>query len=914
MFVLGLCTFGTNAVYAGYTDIAKITEEYMDAVEVLSGLDVIEGYPDGSFVPGGDVTRAEAAAMIARMMLGRDGADRLPIGDVKFSDVPETNWAAKYIAFCANKGIIVGMGDGTFRPNDNVTGTQLATMLLRALGYGVIGEYEGKGWDINAVADALYYKVFDDSLVTDFNQPATREETALYIWNTMRIQLVGYDVDLNYYDGKVERIDRDTYIPITFARDVFNLWEINYENFDDEPLVLLANKETGSKYTVVGTFEQTEVWDYDEGKYVVDEEGWSPKYYLDYETTKDLVGHEVTIYIDADPKEDTREHLKYYKCYLIKDESELLEKGDKLDDFYRNAKAANADNVNVKFANVKTMRNYDYTDIGYVGEDVTDGDTLAPYAKVSELKGQKSSGDSAPRNTWVLDHEGNIMLVLKEKYYVGQVQNVDNDHEEVEVKYCYDTKTDKVTFAKTRFYDTEIFDMAWNDVELVYDGIAEDDYVVVRPVGSLVYIEATTTEDVDVTQRDLFIFWYYFNGYTIAPDINVVGTFEVEGEEEPYMVNPGDKVRFYKTSSGYFSVEVLERAKTEGVVYVVYIDEFIEHSEWDSDYTDPTMVTKVQCINQDGEEVVYKYSKNAWAKLAPNLKPVVGSVFEVRKTGSSYVFDPNVRNLIKLTNDSGKTSFLKSKSDTYYVESDTKVIYFDETAKGKDLALTIEVANKLSKDTGYVVYAIAKKSGGSYKLETCWVPEGVTAPDNYDADSIIYVGGTRSYSGSANYKIYNDENTPYYNVFKDGVFTTSVFLTGGPEIYSYGDTILSDFYYYADSDDDGILELTKAKKVNKGVVLGKDADGMVEDGRLFVDIASGKTEGLTLKNDIIDISGGTTTYTKTDAAVSSVARLEKLLEEGYKITIDYMYTVSDGEQIPVGNIYVTSVDASGAKK
>ena len=32
VFILGLCTFGTNAVYAGYTDIAKITEEYMDAV------------------------------------------------------------------------------------------------------------------------------------------------------------------------------------------------------------------------------------------------------------------------------------------------------------------------------------------------------------------------------------------------------------------------------------------------------------------------------------------------------------------------------------------------------------------------------------------------------------------------------------------------------------------------------------------------------------------------------------------------------------------------------------------------------------------------------------------------------------------------------------------------------------------
>ena len=223
VMVLGLCVIGTNAAYAQYTDKAKI--DYVEAVEVLTGLEVIEGYPDGSFNPTANVTRAEAAAMIARMMLGREKADKLPVGDVKFTDVPETNWAAKYIAFCANRGIIVGMGDGTFRPSENVTGTQMATMLLRALGYGVMGEYEGKGWDINAVADALYYKLFEDSKVTDFNQAATREETALYVWNTMRVHLVGYDVDLNYYKDK----------GTTFALEAFNLIEWEYAQ-------LLANQ------------------------------------------------------------------------------------------------------------------------------------------------------------------------------------------------------------------------------------------------------------------------------------------------------------------------------------------------------------------------------------------------------------------------------------------------------------------------------------------------------------------------------------------------------------------------------------------------------------------------------------------------------------------------------------------------
>ena len=87
VFVLGLCTVRSNAAFADYSDLDKVTNEYADAVEILSGLLVIDGYPDGTFGPEKNVTRAEAAAMIARMMLGREAADKLPVGEVKFTDV-----------------------------------------------------------------------------------------------------------------------------------------------------------------------------------------------------------------------------------------------------------------------------------------------------------------------------------------------------------------------------------------------------------------------------------------------------------------------------------------------------------------------------------------------------------------------------------------------------------------------------------------------------------------------------------------------------------------------------------------------------------------------------------------------------------------------------------------------------------
>jgi hypothetical protein len=51
--------------------------------------------------------------------------------------------------FLANLKIINGYGDGNFGPNDSVTGTQLAKMLLAAVGYGQVGEFVGVGWDVN---------------------------------------------------------------------------------------------------------------------------------------------------------------------------------------------------------------------------------------------------------------------------------------------------------------------------------------------------------------------------------------------------------------------------------------------------------------------------------------------------------------------------------------------------------------------------------------------------------------------------------------------------------------------------------------------------------------------------------------------------------------------------------------------
>ncbi len=115
-----------------FTDVAA-TANYAEAVQVLSALEIINGYEDGTFKPEGKITRAEYAAIVCRILdMGDAGANQ--VGGY-FTDVEADHWASGYIATASQLGIVNGMGDGTFAPSAEVTYEQAVAMLVRALGY-----------------------------------------------------------------------------------------------------------------------------------------------------------------------------------------------------------------------------------------------------------------------------------------------------------------------------------------------------------------------------------------------------------------------------------------------------------------------------------------------------------------------------------------------------------------------------------------------------------------------------------------------------------------------------------------------------------------------------------------------------------------------------------------------------------
>ena len=174
----------------------------------MVALGVIEGKDDGSyFDPTGIVTRGEMAKIVA---VSLNGGEEPVLGSStnipKFSDVPTTHWAYNYIAYCVQQGIIAGRGDGTFAPDEPVTGSAAAKMFLCALGYRADLEgLTGAEWEINtnilANQDAGLYDGLSGINASD---GLSRDNTAQMAYNAVQAQEVTYNNLQGDYSGVLQ--------------------------------------------------------------------------------------------------------------------------------------------------------------------------------------------------------------------------------------------------------------------------------------------------------------------------------------------------------------------------------------------------------------------------------------------------------------------------------------------------------------------------------------------------------------------------------------------------------------------------------------------------------------------------------------------------------------------------------------
>ena len=198
VMTLSLAVVGSNAAFK---DAEKVNASYAEAVDVLAGMKVFQGYPDNSFQPEGSITRAEVAAIVYRLYTA-DVADKqasLYATYNKFTDMGGAAWAAGYIGYCANAGLIKGYDAKTFGPADKVTGYQALAMILRAVGYDKNDEFTGAQWQLRVASTAQQLGILKNVTGVDLNAAASRELVAELLFRTAaEVPMVTYTPALGY--------------------------------------------------------------------------------------------------------------------------------------------------------------------------------------------------------------------------------------------------------------------------------------------------------------------------------------------------------------------------------------------------------------------------------------------------------------------------------------------------------------------------------------------------------------------------------------------------------------------------------------------------------------------------------------------------------------------------------------------
>jgi len=123
-----------------FTDVSA-ADWYAPEIAKASAAGYISGYPDGSMRPNANITRQEAAIMIARAaQLDLNAAPDLS----QFSDAPAlADWSRSAVAACSQAGYINGYPDGTFRGTQSITRAEAIVIIQKTM--PAVTVYEAAG-------------------------------------------------------------------------------------------------------------------------------------------------------------------------------------------------------------------------------------------------------------------------------------------------------------------------------------------------------------------------------------------------------------------------------------------------------------------------------------------------------------------------------------------------------------------------------------------------------------------------------------------------------------------------------------------------------------------------------------------------------------------------------------------------
>ena len=152
-----------------------------EMAQVLGALDIMGGYPDGDLRLNQSVTRAEFSKMaVAASPMGENVGSTTTVSP--YPDVPSTHWAAPYVEAAVAAGLVNGMLDGTFHPNEDITLAQGVTIAVRLLGYRDL-DFPGT-WPSGQMA-LCHSLDLDNGISTPDSAPMTRRDAMCLFYNLL---------------------------------------------------------------------------------------------------------------------------------------------------------------------------------------------------------------------------------------------------------------------------------------------------------------------------------------------------------------------------------------------------------------------------------------------------------------------------------------------------------------------------------------------------------------------------------------------------------------------------------------------------------------------------------------------------------------------------------------------------------
>lgn len=171
-----------SALLTPYSDGESIGNHHKTAVADMSASGIFNGYPDGTFRPHDNITRAEFTAALLRYM----GIQPSLSTEVIFEDVTQEHWAKGYIDKAAEIGAVNGTAPGIFSPEETVTAEQAMKIVTIVKGFADKMDVEASGGYPLAYYNLGYELGLMDYVDDDeiFNYPLTRSDAARILYNS----------------------------------------------------------------------------------------------------------------------------------------------------------------------------------------------------------------------------------------------------------------------------------------------------------------------------------------------------------------------------------------------------------------------------------------------------------------------------------------------------------------------------------------------------------------------------------------------------------------------------------------------------------------------------------------------------------------------------------------------------------